>query len=109
MPASRSARATTFAPRSCPSSPGLAMTTRILPLISGSVSGSACTRPNAAARRGREPRSELFEGGVGEEEGLLAAGAEVDLHLGLLGDAVDGDDGAEAEGVVGDPVAGRER
>src|SRR3954463_16580862 len=29
MPASRSARATTFAPRSCPSRPGLAMTTRI--------------------------------------------------------------------------------
>src|SRR6267142_3536964 len=29
MPASRSARATTFAPRSCPSSPGLAMRTRM--------------------------------------------------------------------------------
>src|SRR5512133_1670786 len=29
MPASRKARATTFAPRSCPSSPGLAMTTRM--------------------------------------------------------------------------------
>src|SRR5581483_5475893 len=30
MPASRSARATIFAPRSCPSSPGFATTTRIL-------------------------------------------------------------------------------
>src|SRR5919109_992029 len=30
MPASRSARAMIFAPRSCPSSPGLATTTRIL-------------------------------------------------------------------------------
>ena len=30
MPASRSARAITFAPRSCPSRPGFAMTTRIL-------------------------------------------------------------------------------
>src|SRR5712691_2079115 len=30
MPASRRARATIFAPRSCPSSPGLATTTRIL-------------------------------------------------------------------------------
>src|SRR6185295_7579035 len=30
IPASRSARATTFAPRSCPSSPGFAMSTRIL-------------------------------------------------------------------------------
>src|SRR5437773_551272 len=29
MPASRSARAITFAPRSCPSSPGLATSTRI--------------------------------------------------------------------------------
>ena len=33
MPASRSARAMTFAPRSWPSSPGFAMTTRILPAI----------------------------------------------------------------------------
>src|SRR5262252_1246396 len=31
MPASRSARAMIFAPRSCPSRPGLAMTTRIFP------------------------------------------------------------------------------
>src|SRR3954449_3209067 len=31
MPASRSARAMIFAPRSCPSSPGFAMTTRIFP------------------------------------------------------------------------------
>ena len=31
MPASRSARATTLAPRSCPSSPGLATTTRMRP------------------------------------------------------------------------------
>src|SRR3954471_9595758 len=31
MPASRSARATTFAPRSCPSKPGLATTTRMRP------------------------------------------------------------------------------
>src|SRR5213593_2174282 len=30
MPASRNARATTFAPRSCPSSPGFAITTRIV-------------------------------------------------------------------------------
>src|SRR6266545_4090270 len=34
MPASRRARAMIFAPRSCPSSPGLAITTRILPTIS---------------------------------------------------------------------------
>src|SRR4051794_5195232 len=35
MPASRSARAMIFAPRSCPSSPGLAMTTRIFRAIAG--------------------------------------------------------------------------
>src|SRR5438067_1890456 len=34
MPASRSARAMIFAPRSWPSSPGLATTTRILPFVS---------------------------------------------------------------------------
>src|SRR6266498_2839987 len=33
MPASRRARATTLAPRSCPSSPGLATTTRIRPCV----------------------------------------------------------------------------
>src|SRR5690242_19767891 len=33
-PASRSARATTFAPRSCPSRPALATMTRILPSVS---------------------------------------------------------------------------
>src|ERR1700675_4686869 len=33
MPASRSARAMIFAPRSCPSRPGLATTTLILPAI----------------------------------------------------------------------------
>src|SRR6185295_15028853 len=35
MPASRSARAMIFAPRSCPSSPALAITTRILPATDG--------------------------------------------------------------------------
>src|ERR1700690_978650 len=35
MPASRSARAMIFAPRSCPSRPGLATTTRILFWLSG--------------------------------------------------------------------------
>src|SRR5690349_16932628 len=35
MPASRSARAMILAPRSCPSSPGLATTTRILRPVAG--------------------------------------------------------------------------
>src|SRR6266516_7519708 len=48
MPASRSARAMIFAPRSCPSRPGLATTTRIFRATRGSVVplgrrlGSAC-------------------------------------------------------------------
>src|SRR2546425_7641345 len=37
MPASRSARAMIFAPRSCPSRPGFATTTLILPAMPGSV------------------------------------------------------------------------
>src|SRR5690349_15976986 len=37
MPASRSARAMIFAPRSCPSRPGLATTTRILRLEDASM------------------------------------------------------------------------
>src|ERR1700710_930579 len=37
MPASRSARAMIFAPRSCPSRPGLATTTRILRLLEASI------------------------------------------------------------------------
>src|SRR6266487_3810573 len=47
MPASRSARAMIFAPRSCPSRPGLATTTRIFRATRGSLDrgrhlGSAC-------------------------------------------------------------------
>src|SRR6266540_6014931 len=46
IPASRSARAMIFAPRSCPSRPGLATTTRIFRATRGSLDGrclgSAC-------------------------------------------------------------------
>src|ERR1700712_2969712 len=41
MPASRSARAMTLAPRSWPSRPGFAMTTRILPAIAPIVGPSS--------------------------------------------------------------------
>src|SRR5947209_4942524 len=37
MPASRSARAMILAPRSCPSRPGFATTTRMVPATSGSI------------------------------------------------------------------------
>ena len=44
MPASRSARAMIFAPRSCPSSPGFATTTRILrSAMSAESTTGACT------------------------------------------------------------------
>src|ERR1700749_171760 len=55
MPASRSARAMIFAPRSCPSSPGLAKTTRILRAMTRwSLEESAkrfLERPRAVRRR----------------------------------------------------------
>src|SRR5215207_7597308 len=41
MPASRSARAMIFAPRSCPSRPGLATTTRIFLFVAVDMSGCA--------------------------------------------------------------------
>src|SRR3954470_3947147 len=40
MPASRSARAMIFAPRSCPSRPGLATTTRILRAVAALTGGA---------------------------------------------------------------------
>src|SRR5688500_8888264 len=62
MPASRSARAMILAPRSCPSRPGLATTTRILRRDSGlsaAVSVVACiSREGTSAQRaarGRRP------------------------------------------------------
>src|SRR5262249_44017700 len=68
IPASLSARAITFAPRSCPSSPTLAITTRVLRTIGAAVYGRAADRrwlltclpepPRGARRlprRGRRP------------------------------------------------------
>src|SRR3954447_891533 len=55
MPASRSARAMIFAPRSCPSSPGLATTTRILPRDAASTAGRDATRHAAAGDSRRPP------------------------------------------------------
>src|SRR3954447_8591341 len=48
MPASRRARAMILAPRSCPSKPGLATTTRILPLDAASTAGRDPTPQPAA-------------------------------------------------------------
>src|SRR4051794_12213537 len=55
IPASRSARAMIFAPRSCPSSPGLATTTRILPRDAASTAGRGATRHAAAGDSRRPP------------------------------------------------------
>src|SRR5215218_2092394 len=51
IPASRRARAMILAPRSCPSRPGLATTTRILRAVAASI------RPGTLARQGVQPGS----------------------------------------------------
>src|SRR5207248_5778592 len=51
MPASRRARAMIFAPRSWPSSPGLAITTRILRAMGGSLRSERPIRPVDAPAR----------------------------------------------------------
>src|SRR5262245_4566089 len=53
MPASRSARATTFAPRSWPSSPGLATSTRILRVPGCFAAGSVVPAPVMSSENGR--------------------------------------------------------
>src|SRR5919108_2180145 len=84
IPASRSARAMIFAPRSCPSSPGLATTTRIL-RVEVAAAMSAILAPHdelhalvagtvdRADDRVRAGAREL----LGEPAGRLGAGAEL--------------------------------
>src|SRR5215469_7126065 len=102
IPASRRALATTFAPRSWPSSPAFAMTTRMLPI--------APSRP-AASHLGRRPSStgsvtalrvlQLLQGGVAQHQVLDAVlPAKVDLRLGAVVDALHGHDRAQPELVV---------
>src|SRR4051794_30531188 len=64
MPASRSARAMIFAPRSCPSRPGLATTTRILRLtVSGIGAGKSMTpRPQVERLRDLDVHVHALEG-----------------------------------------------
>src|SRR5215468_8296072 len=132
-PASRSTRATTLAPRSCPSRPGLAITTRMAPMIPpqrhalgtrphyhpwyGAISNrsvaSARDRPGAA-----RAVSELLNRCVTQHQVLDAVlAAEIDLRLGVVAGALQGQHRAQAVGVVRDlvprrqggdgPVAGR--
>src|ERR1700691_1309319 len=98
-PASRNALATTLAPRSCPSSPGLAMMTRIL-LIRA---------PSQADHQHCTPRLELFDRGVAQEQVLDAVLlAEVDLSFRVIASALDREHPAEAVAVVVDQVAWRQ-
>src|SRR5579872_862833 len=73
MPASRSARAMTLAPRSCPSRPGLATSTRI-----GEVRSCIGTLKNSTARRCSTARGTGTDGGrsasVGDGGGLFLCG-----------------------------------
>src|ERR1035438_1967647 len=92
MPASRSARAMIFAPRSCPSRPGLATTTRILPrCVSddeaeavGEVMGRQRLLPRTARRSHvapREPAQTTQGGGAGDTgEDLQAPPEPVQVH-----------------------------
>src|SRR5881394_2886926 len=96
-PASRSTRATTLAPRSCPSRPGLAMTTRMAPMIppNGMRGEPACPTthgtehsepgPRQAAVTGppAHPVSELLNRRIAQHQVLHAVlAAEIDLRLG---------------------------
>src|SRR5215510_8869033 len=72
-PASRSARATTLAPRSCPSRPGLAMTIRMAPMTSSRGDArpdghhpqrTHATKPAAAGAGGRAAAGSLPQGRV---------------------------------------------
>src|SRR6516162_9532550 len=63
-PASRSARATTFAPRSWPSSPAFATITRILPMAASLVhAGNAVLGDDRAALRARGGQGDRGTGG----------------------------------------------
>src|SRR3954447_7644516 len=65
MPASRSARATTFAPRSWPSRPGLATTTRMRPveLVTRFSKGKSGSVEEYAAMSDGDWRGPLLAGG----------------------------------------------
>src|SRR4051812_37894089 len=55
IPASRSARAMIFAPRSCPSSPGLATTTRIRGLVTADTRARGVDHGEPERQRRNEP------------------------------------------------------
>src|SRR5215471_8241186 len=83
-PASRSARATTFAPRSWPSRPAFATITRILPMAASLVhAGNAVLRDHRAALRTRGRQG--GRGAGGGRRGTRDAGAPAQVHLDVPG------------------------
>src|SRR6202012_4006559 len=87
MPASRSARAMILAPRSCPSSPGLATTTRILRAVAASIRARNFIRsPRTSAVRvrlrpgGGEPGAEQDQGEADEGAGARFLAEEDDAE-----------------------------
>src|SRR5919107_3478991 len=88
IPASRSARAMIFAPRSCPSRPGLATTTRIL---RPEVAMARSLPAHAKLRRVPDPDDELLEAFEAVAR-IAPPGAELDR----LGQLVRAQSGAEA-------------
>src|SRR5690242_13687370 len=109
MPASRRARAMILAPRSCPSRPGLATTTRILRAVAASIRPG--TLAGAKPPWGRHPaaggNSRGAEAGDGGEEGDGEgdeAAAEA-LEAERLPALLSGDRRQRRVGVDGDGVA----
>src|SRR5437764_13303551 len=101
MPASRNARAMIFAPRSCPSRPGLATTTRIFFSVEVLITGTGraeCKRRSADVCARRTQPLERRRLAVGAEYGLQgsdhfafgrfgAGGVEEKWHEVLVGAA----------------------
>src|SRR5215468_5385679 len=120
-PASRSARATTLAPRSCPSRPGLAMMTRMLPIRSAPPSRRLPPPAGYLVPPPRRPRQrspvylhgwlgQLLDRGIAQQQVLDAVLlAEVNLRLGVVAAALNREHPAEAVAVVVDQVAGLQR
>src|SRR5487761_581170 len=104
-PASRRALATTFAPRSWPSSPALAITTRMLLMASSRPGGLLICISSVTA-----PVLQLLQRGIAQHQVLDAVlPAEVDLRLGAVVDTFHHHDRAEPELVVRHLVPWRER
>src|ERR1700693_393715 len=83
MPASRSARAITFAPRSCPSSPGFAINTRIgLSAIPFSSRGEFIN-PQESGGRLRTAEDPVVAA-AGGAAAVAVAGGEVDRAVGAV-------------------------